>query len=141
MKTDRTIFSALCAVALLLSVAACATAPRAPGACLYTQGTDFFMGRSVASGDNVSDADWEAFLAEVVHDQYKGLTVFDATGYWEGKREPTKVMTILHHGAAADHRKLDAIAAEYAKRFRQQAVLRADYETCATLVGAKGPLK
>lgn len=42
-----------------------------------------FLGRQIPGGGMVSDADWTAFLAEVVTPRFpEGLTVWRAEGQW-----------------------------------------------------------
>ena len=46
-----------------------------------------YFGRNRPDGGTVSDADWRAFLDEVVTPGFPaGLTVVDVTGQWKGER-------------------------------------------------------
>lgn len=93
-----------------------------------------FFGRAVPGGGTVSDAEWAAFLEEVVTSRFPdGLTVWRAEGRWldeEGLivREPVMVVEILHPPGAGADAMTATIADEYRRRFRQQAVLRVTAE-------------
>jgi hypothetical protein len=88
-----------------------------------------YMGRSIPGGGTVSDADWKRFVDEVVTPRFPdGLTVFHAEGQWRDGNgviasESTFVLEITHPGGAAPERALQEVAAEYKRRFRQEAVL------------------
>lgn len=77
----------------------------------------------------VSDADWQAFLREVVTPLFpEGLTVIDAHGQWLGNdkrivRESSRIVELLHDDTERAHRSVSAIAREYRERFHQEAVL------------------
>jgi hypothetical protein len=89
-----------------------------------------YFGRSIPGGGRVTDAEWEAFLRDVVTPRFPdGLTVWDARGQWRGAdgavaREETRVVQVVHRPAAAADSALAQVAAEYRRRFRQEAVLR-----------------
>lgn len=96
-----------------------------------------YFGRGEPSGDGVADGEWKRFLDEVVTPRFPdGLTVFDATGQWRGKsgvlvQERSVVVTILHAPDEASTQAVHDIAAEYKRRFAQEAVLRERTPTCA----------
>lgn len=112
----------LAALALLFVLAGCA----------HTNGwvaDRLFCGRSIPGGGTVTDVEWAQFMSEAVTPRFPdGLTVWRAEGQWrEGEtviHEPVMVLEILHHGDPASVASVLAIAHEYRKRFRQQAVLR-----------------
>jgi hypothetical protein len=89
-----------------------------------------FFGRQIPGGGSVSDPDWTAFLAEVVTPRFPhGFTVLRGDGQWMGAdgavvSEPSFVVEIDHPRSAAADAALDEIAAEYKRRFRQEAVMR-----------------
>jgi acetylornithine deacetylase/succinyl-diaminopimelate desuccinylase-like protein len=89
-----------------------------------------FFGRDIPDGGSVSEADWTAFLAEVVTPRFPdGLTVLRGEGQWLGANgavvsEPSFVVEVNHPPSAAVDTALDEIAAEYKRRFRQEAVMR-----------------
>ena len=123
------------AMVLPLLLAACAAAPRSDGGCALSQGTSLYFGRDIENTAEVSEADWAAFLDETVRPQFPGHTVYDATGYWQGTSEKTKVLSVYHDGDSATSEALTEIAEDYRRRFRQGSVLRADYDACVTFVG------
>ena len=115
---------AFAAYAFVAIFAACAHA------ALETSIDDrLYFGRSIPSGGTVSDADWNAFLAEVVTPAFpQGFTTWRTQGQWRDQsgaieHEDGFVIEITH----PDDPKLDAsiraIADAYKKRFRQEAVL------------------
>jgi hypothetical protein len=83
------------------------------------------------------DAEWHGFLDEVVTPSFpNGFTVVEATGQWKGQsgmveRERSEIVTVLHTGSEADRLAVAAVAGEYKRRFRQEAVLRERTTTCA----------
>jgi hypothetical protein len=85
----------------------------------------------------VTDAEWEGFLDSVVTPRFPaGFTVVEAEGHWRGatgmvEREQTEVVTLLHPGDEPSRRAVAELAAEYLRRFRQEAVLRERLTACA----------
>jgi hypothetical protein len=62
--------------------------------------------------------------------------VVDATGQWRGQsgvveQERSEIVTVFHAGDAASRQTVADIAAEYKRRFQQEAVLRERSTTCA----------
>lgn len=96
-----------------------------------------YFGRNRPDGGTVSDAEWQGFLDEVVTRRFPaGLTVVEAVGQWRGgsgavERERSEVVTLLHAGDEPARRAVAEVAAEYKRRFRQEAVLRERMATCA----------
>ena len=116
------------AVVLSLLLTACATvAPPMENAVIADR---LFCGRSVPGGGTVSDDDWNAFVRDVVTPRYPdGLTIWRADGQWRGPdgvivREPVMIIEILHPLSAEHDRVINDIAAEYKRRFHQDAVMR-----------------
>jgi hypothetical protein len=89
-----------------------------------------FFGRSIPGGGVVSDAEWSAFVAEVVTPRFPdGLTIYAAKGQWrEADRkivgEDVAVIEILHPASDAAERAIGEIQRAYRERFRQEAVMR-----------------
>jgi hypothetical protein len=89
------------------------------------------FGRNIPTGGVVSDSAWEGFVREVVSPRLPdGLTILRAEGQWrdaEGRivREPSLVLEVFHKNDTSIDTALREIAAEYKRRFRQEAVLRA----------------
>ncbi len=96
-----------------------------------------YFGRNRPGGGTVGDAEWQDFLDQVVTPRFPaGLTVVEATGQWKGRsgaveQERSKIVTLLHDGDEAARRAVAEIAAEYKRRFQQEAVLRERMTTCA----------
>jgi hypothetical protein len=96
-----------------------------------------YFGRNRPGGGSVSDAEWQGFLNEVVTPRFPaGLTVVEATGQWKGKsglveQERSEIVTLLHAGDDKARASVAEIAAEYKRRFQQEAVLRERTPTCA----------
>ena len=119
------------ALALSAALAACATSQQAarcaPGmeAAATVQ---MLFGRAIGTEGEVSDAEWRDFAATAITPRFPdGLTVLDASGQFRDGagatiREPAKVVLIVVPDAAAAMARVDAIAADYKQRFRQEAV-------------------
>jgi hypothetical protein len=96
-----------------------------------------YFGRNRPDGGTVSDPEWRQFLDEIVTPRFPaGLTVVAATGQWKGasgvvETERSQVVTLFHAGGDGARRAVAEIAAEYKRRFRQEAVLRERAPTCA----------
>jgi hypothetical protein len=95
-----------------------------------------YFGRNRPNGGTVSDAEWQSFLYEVVTPRFPaGLTTVEATGQWRGRsgvveRERAGVLTVFHAGDEAARRAVAEVAAEYKRRFQQEAVLRERGPAC-----------
>ena len=93
----------------------------------------------------VSDEEWASFLQEIVTPRFpQGLTVWRADGQWldEAGRtvvEPVLVVEVLHPPGAEHDSAMAEIADEYARRFRQEAVLRVTIDARSRLFEQKGP--
>ena len=122
-------------VGWLLALAACVgsrdtVAPSTEPAVLTMVADRLVFGRSIPDGGLVSEEQWEAFLAEVVTPKFpEGLTVWRAEGQWSDPQgtlveEPVIVIEIVHPASAGADSAMAAIAVEYRRRFRQDAVLR-----------------
>jgi hypothetical protein len=125
---------ALVALAVMLSACKTVEIPVAPGVNPQVQQVvddRLYFGRNIPAGGFVSDADWENFLRTVVTPSFpQGFTVFQGNGQWLDQRgtiaKEQGFMLEVHHAPSAHADSLiAAIALEYKKRFRQDAVLRA----------------
>ncbi|TKR32888.1 DUF3574 domain-containing protein [Luteimonas gilva] len=114
-------------------LAACATAPLQPipqagTACNERRLDKLLFGMNSPAGP-VDEAQWQAFLAEVVTSRFPdGLSVYKAQGQWRGasgqvEREDSRAVEILHGDDADGRRRIAEISAEYKRRFQQEAVL------------------
>jgi hypothetical protein len=96
-----------------------------------------YFGADTPDG-TVSDAQWAAFLGEVVTPRFPaGLTTWEASGQWRSAdgsltREPSHVLNLVHAGDAAAESSVLAIIDTYKKRYRQEAVLRVKAPVCVS---------
>jgi hypothetical protein len=96
-----------------------------------------YFGRNRPEGGTVADDDWRRFLQEVVTPRFPdGYTVVEAAGHWRGRsgtveQEQTELITFLHPDTDTARRSVAEIAAEYKRRFHQEAVLRERTPACA----------
>jgi hypothetical protein len=94
--------------------------------------TDLYFGLSKRGGAIIPDEEWNKFVDEQVTPRFPdGFTVTSAQGHYlqDGQVivEPSKVLTIMHRGAAHDaDDRINAIVKEYCQRFEQDSVLRSD---------------
>ena len=101
---------------------------------------NFYFGLAKGDGGLVSEAEWDAFLADTVTPRFPdSLTVYDARGQWldtaadQLYREPTKVLNILapRDDLDASLAALNEIADVFVERFDQQVVFRTTRAACA----------
>jgi hypothetical protein len=131
----------LCAVVLVLQLAACATTPTAtlqgdrahPG---QTQGwvdTRLYFGLGPADQpqQGISESKWRDFLDKEVTPRFPdGLTVIDVYGQWQGKQEVaperlhSKLLVIDYPDTQANCDKIEAIRTAWKQRTGDQSVLR-----------------
>jgi hypothetical protein len=89
-----------------------------------------FFGRGIPAGGTVSDAEWEQFVGTVITPRFpEGLTTWQGNGQWTDPRgdlvrEAVFVVEVFHEKSSKADESIAAIAAEYKKRFGQDAVLR-----------------
>ena len=127
---------------LALAVGACAQ-PGTPPVCsapLKPAVTiDLFFGRDKPGGGEVTDAEWGAFVAEVVTSRFPdGLSVFDSSGQYReptGRivRERSKRLVVIVFDAPAHKAKIIEIVEAYKQRFGQYSVFRVEQPVCAGL--------
>ncbi len=90
-----------------------------------------YFGRNIADTLGVTDSAWTVFVADIVSARLPaGFTFWKAEGQWRGvdgqpKREPSFVLEVVHPARSAEtEAAIQAIIAEYKRRFGQDAVLR-----------------
>ncbi|MDB4948628.1 MAG: hypothetical protein JWM27_1277 [Gemmatimonadetes bacterium] len=138
----RTLTRATLVLVLLALTSACAPARGipAPAPAMSTAASAsadsawvsdaLYFGMDKPAGGTISDAEWEAFLRDVVTPRFPaGLTVSTARGQWRGAdgvvaREESHVVQVFHAPSAAADSAVAEIAAEYKRRFGQEAVMR-----------------
>ncbi|MPZ33341.1 MAG: DUF3574 domain-containing protein [Rhodospirillales bacterium] len=127
---------------LALVVGACAQ-PGAPPVCTAplkpAVAINLYFGRDKPGGGEVTDAEWGAFLAEVVTSRFPdGLSVFDSSGQYReptGRivRERSKRLVVIVFDAPAHKAKVIEIVEAYRQRFGQYSVFRVEQPVCAGL--------
>ena len=126
---------------LALAVGACAqptptvcTAPLKPAVAV-----DLYFGRDKRGGGEVTEAEWGAFVTEVVTSRFPdGLSVFDSSGQYRepnGRivRERGKRLVVIVFDSQAYKAKVIEIVDAYKQRFSQYSVLRVEQPVCAGL--------
>lgn len=108
---------------VVLAFAGCATAPSTVCDRLY-------FGRVIPSGGEVTEAQWNAFVTEIIVPRFpQGFTVYNSSGHWKGDdgigvSEQSCVLEVVHGSDPAADIKLEEIALAYRLRFNQEAVIR-----------------
>lgn len=121
------VLAAACAPAAVVTPASAPVASIARG---DTVADRLFFGRTIPGGGVVTDEEWAAFLRDVVTPRFPdGLSVWRADGQWLDSRgalehEQTMVVEVIHPSSPEVDAALRAIADEYKRRFRQDAVMR-----------------
>lgn len=112
------------ALGLVLLLAACAAPPA------HVQ-TTLYLGRAIPAGGEVDDRAVATFVADTVARHLPaGFTLIAGTGGWRDTAtgrtitEPTLVLMVLH--PPGERGPVEAVAAAWAERFGQQAVLRVE---------------
>ena len=99
-----------------------------------------YFGTQRPAGTAVSDAEWRGFVDAVVAPAFPdGFTTWDAAGGWRGAdgrtvREASHVLEVVRPsgaGAVAEDA-VGKVAADYAARFGQEAVMRTRTATCVS---------
>jgi hypothetical protein len=131
-------------LALLALLAGCGPAPPTPLYCDGVPGTygvtvQLFFGRTMKGDQPISDAAWNAFLAESVTPRFPaGLTVIEARGQWRQRAtgriisQPSSIVEIVTDGLAADYVKFEAIRSDYKAKFAQESVGLVTSRSCAS---------
>ena len=115
-----------------------AAAPACPAGLQAAQRAELFFGRGLRGGGEVSDAQVDAFLAEVLTPAFPdGLTVMPARGQWrhaDGRisRERSLVVIVILPGAGIAEAQARAapVAQAWVRRFGQDSVLRSIGPAC-----------
>ena len=99
--------------------------------------TQLYFGLRTTDGTGVSEQEWAQFIFDVVTPRFpEGLTVLNA--YGQGRSTPktgapimfsetTKLLILIHPNTADEAAKIEAIKAEYNKRFNQDSVFHVDF--------------
>jgi Protein of unknown function (DUF3574) len=131
---------------LPLIIAGCAEPsrpPSAPYACLLPSEqrmlvAELFFGRTFRGREMVSDAEWAAFVAEIITPNFPdGFSVFDGEGQWRNPqtghigREPTKILLVAVKRSPQLSGRLTAVIDAYKTRFNQRSVGVITRDSCA----------
>jgi uncharacterized protein DUF3574 len=121
LKTRRA-FAAFAVVAILTSCA---------HAALETSIDDrLYFGRTIPSGGTVTEADWSAFLKEVVTPEFpEGFSVWRSQGQWRDPsgtiwREDGFILEVTHPDDPKFDASIRTVIDTYKKRFKQDSVLQ-----------------
>ena len=80
-----------------------------------------YFGLSLPAGGAVSLVQWQAFQDAEIATIFDGFNVVDSVGYYRGKPERSKLVTVV--GTAEQLKEAKAIAARYASKFQQESVM------------------
>jgi hypothetical protein len=97
--------------------------------------TELYFGMDIPGGGEVSEEDWNKFLADEVTSRFpQGFTVLPGYGQFkdsrgEIERENSRVLILFYPKKTRSgvSKKIEEIRAAYKKQFRQESVLRLDY--------------
>lgn len=97
--------------------------------------TELYFGMDIPGGGEVSEDDWNKFLADEVTSRFPlGFTVLPGYGQFkdsrgEIERENSRVLILFYPKKTRSNvsKKIEEIRAAYKKQFRQESVLRLDY--------------
>jgi len=80
-----------------------------------------FFGLSIPSGGAISLEEWQSFQQDEIAKAFDGFNVVDSVGYYKGKPERSKIVTVIV--GQKDIEKAKELAALYSKRFKQKSVM------------------
>ena len=128
---------AVAALSLAGLAARCAPPCAGPGAHAAST-VELLFGRSLHGGGEVSDAQWNDFLATVVTPRFPdGLTVLDGVGQWRvpatGRivSERSKLLFVVADDTPATRQHLEEVRAAYRTQFAQDSVGLVTSGACA----------
>lgn len=127
MQYIRNIFVAACLAMTAFALAVPAQA-QAPWRSADTLKTEVYFGLRLPDGKQVSEEEWNKFLAEFVVPRFpNGLTVIDASGRSANAAKtdtpvnPTKLLVLVHPNVGDSQDKLAEVKTEFRKRFGKDA--------------------
>ncbi|MDE1465459.1 DUF3574 domain-containing protein [Spartinivicinus poritis] len=80
-----------------------------------------FFGLSLPDGGGVSLEEWQSFQQDEIVKVFDGFNVVDSVGYYKGKPERSKVVTVIVD--SKDITKAKELASLYARKFKQDSVM------------------
>lgn len=97
-----------------------------------------YFGRSIRGRSPLTDAEWNAFAAEVLTRNFPyGFTAYDGDGQWLDPktraivRERTRIVTAAVQNPRALAARVQAVSEAYRQRFRQESVGIISEDVCA----------
>ncbi|WP_083294674.1 DUF3574 domain-containing protein [Burkholderia plantarii] len=140
---------ALAGLGATLWLAGCAPLPATPSAAAPpdcagagsqpAEQAELLFGRDIEGRGAVTDAERQAFVAEIVTPRFPdGLTLWDTQGQWRDRdtgaivREASFVIRVVAPPTPATQRAIDEIRFAWQQRFHQQAVGLLVTRVCAT---------
>lgn len=80
-----------------------------------------FFGLSLPSGGAVSLEQWQTFQSEQLATTFDGFNVVDSVGFYKGKPERSKIVTLIVK--EQEIAKAKQLAKSYAEKFHQESVM------------------
>jgi uncharacterized protein DUF3574 len=129
---------------MVVALAGCAGADPAPHRCLLPPEermlvAELFFGRDIRGRAPLSDAEWNAFAADIVTPNFPaGFTVSDGEGQWQNPttgrigHERTKILLVAARRTSDLAARLSAVIDAYKARFHQQSVGIITRDACAS---------
>lgn len=109
---------------------------------------DLFFGRNIAGRDEVSEAQFQDFVDEVIAPRFSHqsvpITVFDADGQFQDRagniiEENSKVVSLLLPDTQRNEAAINRIVTQYMEQFQQESVLIVVDEEIETKIEAESP--
>jgi len=106
---------------------------------------DLFFGRSIPGGGEVSQAQFQNFIDDVVSPRFSDLTVFDANGQFLDStntliEEESKQVSLIFPDTEQNEANLNAVVESYIEQFQQESVLIVVDEAIASSEVSRVPL-
>jgi hypothetical protein len=80
-----------------------------------------YFGLSKPDGGAVSIEEWDNFQSNIIGKYFDGFNVTDSIGFYKGKSETSKIVTIISD--ISDVSKVYELAKEYDRMYQQESVL------------------
>jgi hypothetical protein len=109
-----------------------------PGSTLWTR-TELYFGMQKPDDSFTTNEEYQQFIDKEVTPRFRdGFTVLEGRGQYLGPsgrlwREPTKILVLMYPPDPSKSAAVDEIRGAYKTAFHQEAVMRIDGTTCATL--------
>ncbi|KZN45806.1 DUF3574 domain-containing protein [Pseudoalteromonas luteoviolacea] len=88
----------------------------------HSEGLKMYFGLSIPTGGNITASQWQHFESTQLATTFAGFSVVDAVGYYKGKKEHSKVVTV-YNASAEDIAAANVLAKHYSQLFNQDSVL------------------